>query len=252
MQQYPPRKIIRWQVFQRGREGRKVIHDGALPQSACVYHMLPWPYARAIFETSRFRLSPVASWNDPYEKWWCDVLFKRTSSLTGLHAYGLCWTTGTHDEPLWRMAAFHRNDPIVRLRCRVDAILNATRHLIENSAGAMYFGKVRYVPEKELAEMARSMTAGLYKEVTRTAAAMLLHKRNAFKFEQEMRLLWLDREERRESMHLQIDPFTIIDQVMISPHATQEQYKSIQADLRERGVSPKQSQLLRAPVSACG
>jgi hypothetical protein len=164
------------------------------------------------------------------------VLFKGPSSLKDLHAYGLCWTIGTYDEPLWRMAAFRRNDPIVRLRCRVDRILNATRHLIENSAGAMYFGKVRYVPSEKLAEMARSLTAGQHKEVTRTAAAMLLHKRNAFKFEREMRLLWLDREEGRESMHLQIDPSTIIDQVMIRPLRMSSPYQ-----LRHRGVAAQGS-----------
>lgn len=47
--------------------------------------------------------------------------------------------------------------------------------------------------------------AGAHKEVTRIAAAMLLHKRCAFKFEREVRLLWLDREGPREGFTIGID-----------------------------------------------
>jgi hypothetical protein len=242
-------KLIRWKVFQRESEGRKVMHDGSLRDDDYVYHMLIWPYARAIFENARLRLSPVGRWTDPYEKWWCDVLFGRSTPLAGLEAYGLCWTTGQYDEPRWRMAAFRQGDPIVRIRCRAKTILTASHRLLGSKHGSIYFGKVRYVPARKLSELSQSVSGGERKEVTRTAATMLLHKRNAFKFEEEVRLLWLDHGPSPDAVYLDIDPATAVDQVMVSPYAKEDEYEAVKADLARRGVTTKRSLLLRAPVN---
>lgn len=241
-------KLISWQTFHRGIDGRKVMHDGSLAETKWIYHMLPWPYAKAIFDNRRLRLSPVESWTDPYERWWCDILFDRTSKLSGLKAYGLCWTTGVYDEPRWRMAAFRRSAPIVRIRCRVDAILSAGRGLTSGRPGAMFLGSVRYKGEKWLMELAGSVVAGGRKDVTRTAAAMLLHKRNAFRFEHEVRLLWLDREENPGGLLVEIVPSAVINQVMTSPYATPAEHQSIKTFLDQHGVESKISAVLRPPA----
>ncbi len=240
-------KLVHWQVFDRGSDGRKIMRDRCLPKRKLIYHMLPWPYAKAIFDDGRLRLSQVRSWTDPYEKWWCDILFNRSSTLSGVQAYGLCWTTGTHDEPRWRMAAFCRNEPIVRIRCRADVILEAGREMIGKSSGSLFLGSVCYQREKKLRELAKHVTAGSRKEVTRTAAAMLLHKRIAFKFEQEVRLLWLDREPACDAVFVEIEPAATINQVMTSPYATQTEHRTIQAYLDKRGIESKKSALLSTP-----
>jgi hypothetical protein len=242
-------KLVPWQMFLRGKDGRKIMHDGSLQNHKCIYHMLPWCHAKAIFEDGRLRLSRVRSWNDPYEEWWCNILFNRPSTLAAVNAYGQCWTTSEHDEPLWRMAGFGKAGPIVRLRCRTDAILRAGCQLIETTPASLFLGTVRYRREKELLKLAQTVTAGSHKEVSRTAAAMLLQKRKAFRFEKEVRLLWLDREAAQDSAFVEIDPVATINQVMTSPYATLYQHQMIRTYLNKRGVESKKSPLLRLPAS---
>lgn len=221
---------ITWACAHRGTNGSKVMRDAELNnEQAYVYHMLPWPYAKEIFEKGRLRLSPVQSWKDPYEKWWCDTLFGGENNLSGVQAYGLCWTSSTFDEPLWRLAAFGRTKkhPIVRIRCKLTNILRAGQSLIGTEDGSLYLGKVRYQRQRKLENAARIVKTGRLKDVSRTAASMLLQKRNAFRFEQEIRLLWLDRHEERKGFFIKVDPASDIDQIMTSPYATRKQHQEI-------------------------
>ena len=242
----PPGKSVTWTACRRDPGGRKVMHDGSLKDGAHLYHMLPWPYALAIFENRRLRLSPVGDWDDPYERSWCDLLFGRAGPLSGQRAYGLCFTTGKYDEPRWRMAAFRRTDPIVRIRCRAGALLAACGYSLAARAGSFYLGTVRYDSEAVLLAQARAVMAGARKEVTRTAATMLIRKRIAFAFEHEVRLLWLERGAPADAFHLKIDPASVIDQIMISPYAAKEA-ADIRAAFAPHGVPVKHSQIMRAP-----
>jgi hypothetical protein len=249
MESAKPDKLISWTAYHREGGGRKVMHDGSLKDSERLYHMLPWPYALAIFEDRRLRLSPVGDWDDPYERSWCDLLFGRAGPLSGQRAYGLCWTTGIYDEPRWRMAAFRKTHPIVRIRCQVGPLLVACRSTLASRAGAFFLGTVRYAPESSLLAEARSVAAGARKEVTRSAATMLVRKRIAFAFEHEVRLLWLERATPVDAFYVDIDPTALIDQVMISPYADAEA-STIRAAFRPHRVSVKQSGIMRAPLWA--
>lgn len=242
-----PDKKISWKTFHRESGGSKIMCETTLSEGAYVYHMLQWPHAKSIFERSSLRLSPIRSWDDPYEKWWCDMLFGGKGCLSGVQAYGLCWTSGRHDEPLWRMAAFRKSEPIVRIRCQPKAILDAGRALIKRRAGALYLGKVRYQGQLRLLEAARSIRSGSAKDVTRTAASMLLHKRNAFKFENEIRLLWLDRQSVQDAVFIEIDPAAVIGQVMTSPYASQNEHMEIKSFVETHRVESKRSAILGEP-----
>jgi hypothetical protein len=192
-------------------------------------------------------MSPVRSWRDPYEKWWCNLLFQEKGALVGVSPYGLCWTTNRYDEPAWRMVGFGyaRDEPIVRIRCSVDAILAAGCQLVGTTAGAMFLGNVDYRRERLLVQLAQSVTAGERKEVARTAASLMLQKRNAFRFEKEVRLLWLDRDPLEGQRYLPIDPTAAISQVMTGPYASRSQHREIRSFLQEHGIESLQSAVLR-------
>ena len=113
------RDLVPWRYFYRASGERKVVRDTSLKDDAWLYHYLPWPYALVILKNRRLRLSPVQSWTDPYEKWWCRLLFEGPDRLAGVIAYGLCFSTSAFDEPAWRMYGFGKNVPIVRIGCRV-------------------------------------------------------------------------------------------------------------------------------------
>lgn len=221
--------------------------DTALSMDTKIYHMLPWEFAHQQLAGRHLRLSPVQNWSDPFEKWWCDILFKQRGGLFETNAYGQCWTTGKYDEPRWRMAAFGRSDPIVRMRTSVRSLLTAGRRLIETQSGSLYIGRVRYRREDLLLKRAAKVRAGETKAVTRTAASMLHYKRKQFQFENEVRVVWLDKAPSRSEFLIKLEVATTIDQLMISPYAEKEEVREIRALGGKLGLDVKQSAILRPP-----
>jgi hypothetical protein len=66
------------------------------------------------------------------------------------------------------------------------------------------------------------------------AANTLLRKPNAFRFEKEVRTLWLDREPQGSALFLAIEAKSVVQQVMCSPHAHPDQRAKIHQEFEER------------------
>jgi hypothetical protein len=238
---------VSWTRYASGSAGSKVMHDATRSLGAALYHRLEWRYAKEIFANSRLRLSPIQSWRDPYERWWCEVLFGPASQLGQVNAYALCWTTSKFDEPAWRMAGYGKAEPIVRVRCDIESVLKAAKHQIDREAGAWFLGTVKYKRTKDLLLLAKQVGSGRFKDVARTAATMLIHKRNAFQFEKEVRLVFLNRGPPRHEVFLPIRP-DAITQVMTSPYASPDKHRTVVEQLRPFGIKPIKSGVLNPPV----
>jgi hypothetical protein len=243
------KKLVPWRYFRRGQDGRKVMHDGSFGEQKWLYHLLPWKYAKMIIEDKYLRLSPVRDWGmiDPYEEWWCSIIFHKSSKLSKAHAYGQSWTTSHFDEPMWRMSGFGRKKdllPIVRIKCSKAEILQAGARFMENSPGSLFLGKMRYCKQNVLEHLGK--TARSRKEVTRTAAELLVHKRNAYRFEREVRLLWVSETSEPDGIRIPIDAAKMISQVMISPYAKNAQVKEVKTFCKNHGI-PTLRSLIRKP-----
>ena len=236
--------MIAWTPFHNDNDSYRVQRDASLSDAQYLYHMLPWCYAKRILEKSKLRLSRVDSWDDPYERWWHKHIFGNECVSETIHAYGLCWTTRTFDEPLWRLAGFGHNHPIVRIRCSVQAVLDAALALKEVKTGTVYLGRVHYYRQKHIDACAQR----LQDEAVRTEQAianLLFHKRNAFRFENEVRLLWLGSGWDQTSLSLGIQPKSAITQVMISPYTKKDACDSIRACLKKWNIHCIQSGILK-------
>lgn len=232
-----------WITSSHKSGSHRVNRDASLSDGQQLYHMLQWRHARKIFKESRFRLCPVSSWPDPYERWWHERIFGDSGAPGSMYAHGLCWTTRTFDEPLWRLAAFGRTDPIVRIRCSVQGILHAALRWRDNRAGTFYLGRVRYCRQSRLTDI----TERQQEEAIRTEQAianLLFCKRSAFRFENEVRLLWLSSGREQSSLSLDIHPKSTITQVMISPYVTKDAGHRMQACLKEWGIPCQQSRVM--------
>jgi hypothetical protein len=183
----------------------------------------------------------------PLEKWWCDALLGRPSALAGMKAYALCWTSSRYDEPAWRMVGFGKQYPIVRIRTRASDLLQAAEDFVSKHRGAMFLGAVKYSGEGSLKAAAARMRNGQMKDVTRTAATMLLHKRRAFRFEKEIRLLWLDTGKSQSRLPFPFPARKAITQVMISPYVNALECAQIIRELKPYGVKTVRSGVLNAP-----
>lgn len=239
----------RWSLDAANADGRKAYREAKLPLTETVYHYLPWQYACQVFESGRLRLSPVWSWPDPYEKLWCDHLFADPSSkIYGVRAYAMCWTHNNFDEPAWRMAAFQRSGPIVRLASTVGRLIEACASCLSTLPGKWFVGEVRYHQEQRLLDGIASLKApsARPKEVASTAADFLCVKRNAFRFEHEVRLLYLERDvAERTEVYVPFDAANITD-VLLSPHDA-AQYDVLAAELARFGRTLRRSLILERP-----
>lgn len=231
------------------------MRDATLAFNTSIYHRLEWRYAESIFKHSRLRLSPISDWPDPYEAWWCHELFGRQSSpLSGVNAYALCWTMSKSDEPAWRMVGYGRSEPIVRLRCTVEGLLNAAQQSLRVQPGSWCIGRVRYRTTNQLRSLAArldqydgSSTERKLKDVGRTAASLLIRKRKAFRFEEEVRLIFLDKKGSvpRKEVFLPFDQSKITD-VLISPFA-KDQGQLVAQGLSLYGREPRRSLVMAKP-----
>ena len=240
----PLQSPISWSSLHTGTHPPETLFDAELRQDQYLYHMLQWPHAKEIFECGRFRLSRVDSWQDWYEKKWQTRIFGESGTSSVVQAYGLCWTTRRFDEPFWRLAGFRRNRPIVRIRCSVKDLLHTLGALNEDRVGEIFLGKVRYHRERDvkaLASRTRTESCG----DLQVAANLLLQKRRAFRFEREVRLLWLDRGIRRDCVSIPVSPGRVISQVMISPYADQTDAQRIKDCVKTWNICCKHSRVLK-------
>lgn len=119
--------------------------------------------------------------------------------------------------------------------------------MIEKECISLYLGAVRYRSEKFLKRLASEVQRGREKDVSRMAARMLLHKRSDFQFEQEVRLLWITREQKKDFVSIDIDPMNVINEVMISPYESKSDQHMIQFYLRQYGIPVTVSDILAHP-----
>lgn len=196
-----------------------------------IYHRLEWPYAKQILSNRRLRLSPVESWQDPYERWWLDKVEKIWPAGAMPGAYGMCWTRSYLDEPAWRAVGFNKTHPIVRIKCSIPALASALA-AVEDHSILFFLANVRYRPESKLSQLAE----GFHRPSRVRVASLLAHKRNAFQSEKEVRLLALTLDKAASELFIPIEPHELIAQVMISPHASEEQVQEIKTTLSPYGI----------------
>jgi len=84
------------------------------------------------------------------------------------------------------------------------------------------------------------------KPVSRKAADLLLHKRRAFSFEREVRVLWLDKQHEKNELWIPLRAGHIT-QVMISPYVDQQTASEIKRYISEKQIPVLQSQILAHP-----
>jgi hypothetical protein len=227
-------RTIQWQQEARTKAGGKVFRDVRLEPTASVYHYLEYPHALAVFSEDRLRLGNPYVWGDPYETWWFNSVFGGPSPGKQASTYALCWNRTPSSEAAWRMTGFQRATPIIRIRCLLRDVLAAATALAEQRPGSFFVGKVCYEKQKGLEKRAKSALAAQSPLSPRALANLLLRKRNALRFEHEVRTLWLEEPTQNTAVFLPIDAKSVVRQVMCSPHAHPQQRERMQQEFKDR------------------
>ena len=241
-----------WEIVQKFAKGNALYVHPDVDLSQRLYRYMHFDQAVRMLADREMWFSAPERWEDPHEAWWCEHLFRDKSHLGTAYAYGTCWTRRWLDEPFWRLygckcetepdptAAPGRAVkvlPAVRFRARASTLLEWLLESVRGKAAKAYIGQVRYCPVEQLAHEARKIRA-TSKNASPTAAKGLHLKRKAFKFEDEVRMLWIDRDRKRPGHAIPFDPLTLFDQVMIGPTRVEhlDRYSHVEAALMSLGV----------------
>lgn len=178
-------------------------------------------------------------WDDTFENYALnsDVEIDGKSGKFGFRddIYGQCWTRESFSDAMWRI--YSNGTDGVRIKTTVGKLLDSlSRSAGTKSEISCFIGKVRYCKDEGLNQFAESHFAdGLGSDGKQIAETLLL-KRNAFRHEKEVRLIYLAPETQppEKDLHLyHFDPHELIDQIMVHPQLSEEEADTLKKRIRE-------------------
>jgi len=229
---------------------------GDISRDTKIYKILERKYFFELFEGRKNALVLPSKWKDPFENVILNAEVRTASGESGKFSfhddiYGQCWTLHTASDAMWRIYSDKKDS--VRIRTTVGKLIDSLCTAQGEWADATCFiGKVDYRGEARLKNFART----IFKDgiTTQAIARSCLVKRNAYRHEREVRLIYIEHTNEKHANGIykyDIDPHTLIDQVMIDPRVNYEKYTSLKTHLMKRtGLSDKQikrSLLYRQP-----
>lgn len=211
-------------------------HD--LPASTVLYRYMTLETAERVLRGSAFWLRSPQSWDDPFERWWCEELFRADSKLRSAKAYAICWTSRNRDEPIWRIyTAPGSPEPAIRFRTTAGKLIAWANAEVQVRGGKAFLGRVRYWSEAKLLEAAKTLRAGSPNVQVASVAAEALHlKRRQFKLEAETRLLWIETSDVQDA-HRSLPIAGLVDQIMIGPTVDPKHRAEARRRLLDAGAS---------------
>ena len=198
-----------------------------------IYRFLAFERLIEIFRTGKFALTRTDKWDDPFENYIIRVRFKSGNGTLDLglrrRIYGSCWTQKSVSDALWRIYSVDKLS--VRIASTPRIIAQALG--IGEKAGhrSWFIGKVAYLPQSEIVKNAASLARKILTSESEIAAARsVLFKRRSFTHEAEVRVLVIDRGDRRIGgiVTSPLDPHAVIRSVMLdsrTPKGTAEMYR---------------------------
>ena len=220
-----------------------------------IYRIMPVLRCLEILHTKQLVLVRPRKWDDPFENALLKAPITMDEGVSGSFGfrhsvYGQCWTSGEETDAMWRIYSHDKQGIKAKTSPRklLSALSGDTVTLPELCC---FIGRVKYLQENDLLEAlqlvdwANSTGLGI--------AASLLFKRTEFAHEKEIRLIYSSLDNLSESdpdIHqVKVDPFDLIDELVLDPRMNGRIADSCKASITAMGFlgSITQSALYRAP-----
>ena len=196
-----------------------------------------------LFEGGQNALSHPSNWGDPFENFILNAKIKGTDGKLrnfGFRdrVYGQCWTVERRSDALWQIFCPMKDRKAQGIRIRTSLRkLGATfsRNLSHADCQHAFIGKVEYLSDKKLFGTGRSIF--MNRVDPEKIARSLLMKRNAFKHEAEVRLVYqmtLGEPAGDGLFRYPVDPHALVDQVMIDPRFQPAEASELKRKIEDR------------------
>jgi hypothetical protein len=185
-----------------------------------IYRVMPLKRVHELFQTGKNVLVRPSLWEDPFENFILNASAVMPDGTVGNFGfrrdlYGQCWTQVAASDAMWRI--YSPDTKAVRLRTTVERLLKSLANACGHSAGiSAFISRVQYLREADLIKFGKDIFRnGLDAQAI---ARTLLIKRNAFRHEHEVRLIYLESEPTiKDIFAYRVDPHVLVDQMMIDP-----------------------------------
>lgn len=210
-----------------------------------------------IFNSKQLTLVRPELWDDPFE----NVIMNSTGELESGELfsidfrdnfYGQCWTYTNESDAIWRIYAPKKDG--VRVRTTPRKLLKSLYDQSDKFRDIHCFiGKVDYYNKKSLNGMlnnSKIISSWLLDSTGAGHAKTLLFKRNAFKHENEVRILYNGNKKiKGDLFKYSIDPFDLIEDIVFDPRMDYKKFKKYKSDLKKQGFEGRivKSNLYKAP-----
>ncbi|AUH64064.1 hypothetical protein [Paracoccus zhejiangensis] len=209
-----------------------------------IYRIMKEEHVIRLFTERRNVLSQIHNWKDKFENFQMalgGVLDGERFNYGFKNDFvGQCWTRHARSEAMWGIYANDASQRFLRIKSTprklLTALVNAHPEMPQDTC---FLGKVLYKTEKELKGII--CAGGQLSISAEDLARPLLLKRNAFKHENEVRLLFFGKAEEYHDKGLyryDVDPHNMVTQIMADPNRDRAEWTKDKARLkRETGFA---------------
>lgn len=199
-----------------------------------------------LFEKQENTLVKPSKWEDPFENVFLrsPVILpngERTEFDFHDEVFGQCWTLERSSDAMWRI--YSKSNDAIRVRTSVGTLIESLASVHGKFSSARCFiGRVNYETQKGLREFGKNMFK-LYPVAAEAIAQSLLIKRNAYKHENEVRMIYIASKEEAQLGSIykyRIDPITLVNQVMVDGRIPQNKFRELKEKIAYRtGLSKR-------------
>ncbi|SNY98246.1 DUF2971 domain-containing protein [Halomonas sp. hl-4] len=205
-----------------------------------IYRIISIERLIELFSNKKNVLVSPRKWEDPFENF---ILKSKARLSDGEIAdfgfrddfYGQCWTRHKASDAMWRI--YSPESSGVRIRTTIPKLANSLAVGLQPWQNVQCFiGKVKYLNNKRMMDFANTVFKGKINPEAYELAKTLLIKRPAFKHENEVRLLYFEKENGKSGSiyEYDIDPHSLIDQIMIDPRLDCSEFRKVKADIQSK------------------
>lgn len=225
-------------------EHENYIHIDNSKRGAKIYRIMSVDYLLDMFETKKNVLVKPCVWQDPFENFLFKTpVFQKNGedyfSILRNRAYGQCWSLNGESDAMWRLYGPKENN--VKVQTTISNLYNS---LYQGTAKyprmSCFIGEVNYHQETELTNLAKEVRFnGISSGGSYYQAKSLLMKRDAFKQEEEVRLIYLDPKNANENeiYSYYFDPLIYIKSIEFGPWVCTSRYSEFKEYFESLGFS---------------
>lgn len=242
-----PRKIkVHLGKFTKNIEG--VNYDTA------VYRCLHFERLLEILLTKKLLLAKTKTWDDSYENFLFRTTFKMGSNVTSLidqidSLYGQCWSKKRESDAIWRIYSATMQSVIIKSKISKLAAAPMEKGALEDpdNISRIVIAPVKYYSSRKIQELINAHRSEPFINPNKAFDSLFV-KRTEFRHESEVRIIiqtYLQNPEEypnfedRKFIKIKIDPNDFIDEIILDPRLSDNQFNLYKGAIRALGFKGK-------------